>query len=529
MPTITIIENGSQTGSIDTEEESGDYQGENRIAELVVESVADGVSNTTNDDEQDTDDGELLPPSKSVDVDGDKLVEFVTGNLDVAGVDFEVEGAELSDADFRGLAEGYPIQDRSECDGQVVEGPRGGLRCIPPGEGGESVASPDDIPEGGFSDEELPGVVDDVTPDANAVDEGEVTPESVGAMEQALPSDFDQSAFWEPADNPLPNKGQPIATENGAGVMMDVEASDEGIEGLVVMTPDGEETIDQSEVTHLFDEDADPTDGDGDDVVDEPTETSGDPDAIREAVSERPETSEEAAEFVERADSPQDAGASSFEDELAVFGITEEEVIEEGVNVPRFSAGGAKSEQQSQEFMEATIEARERGWMDGLEGGLNLPDNNLNLPEGAQGTFKPGVRNFAGEKIRDTDSRKAEININPDSVEEWDGEQEYVPFGPDEASKMEYAVSHEFGHSQHYNNLIEERGLTVEEIESDEFQSELQDDMREHKDAIEEEFSALAANNPFEFAADAFSALAVGADVSDEVLEAYDKIGGVSP
>jgi hypothetical protein len=160
---------------------------------------------------------------------------------------------------------------------------------------------------------------------------------------------------------------------------------------------------------------------------------------------------------------------------------------------------------------------------------LYLPDNNLNLPEGAQGTFKPGVRNFTGEKIRDTDSRKAQININPDSVEEWDGEQKYVPFGPDEASKMEYAVSHEFGHSQHYNNLIEERGATVEEIESDEFQRELQDEMREHKDAIEEEFSALAANNPFEFAADTFSALAVGADVSDEVLEAYDKIGGVSP
>lgn len=100
MPTVTIIENGSQTGSIDTEQETGDYQGENRIAELVVESVEDGVSNTTNDEDQDTDDGELLPPSKSVDVSGDKLVEFVTGNLDVAGVEFEVESSELGDTNF---------------------------------------------------------------------------------------------------------------------------------------------------------------------------------------------------------------------------------------------------------------------------------------------------------------------------------------------------------------------------------------------------------------------------------------------
>jgi hypothetical protein len=45
-------------------------------------------------------------------------------------------GSAPSDTDFRSLAEGYPISDRSECDGQVVEGPQGGLRCIPSGESG---------------------------------------------------------------------------------------------------------------------------------------------------------------------------------------------------------------------------------------------------------------------------------------------------------------------------------------------------------------------------------------------------------
>jgi hypothetical protein len=438
------------------------------------------------------------------------------------------------DGDYRQMAEGYPISDRSECDGTVVKGPQGGLRCVPTGSGGSeesgaSVSGPEDIPEGGFSDDELPNVVDDITPDANAVDEGDVTPESVGAMKQALPSDFEGSAFWEEPerDKPLPSKGQPVAFGDNVGVMTDIDGvGEDGLpENLVIETADGTQNVPPEDISHVFNEDADT---DATDTEEEPVAESRDPQEIRENTTEKPDVADEVSQYVENAENPQSVGAS-FDDEIGIFGITKEEVVEEGVDVPRFSTSGANSEDQVKEFTENVVEARERGWLDGLEGGVKLPSNNLNLPEGAQGTFKPGVRNFAGEKIRDTNDRKAEININPDQNEEWDGEQQYIPFGPDEASKMEYAVSHEFGHSQHYNNLIEERDVTVEKIESDEFQSELQDEVREHKDAIAEEFSALAANNPFEFAADTFSALAVGADVSDEVLEAYDKIEGVTP
>lgn len=444
------------------------------------------------------------------------------------------------DRDFRSLDtpqgvpdNANPISDRSECDGQVVTGDRGGLYCVPQGEDmtPDNIDGVEDIPEDGFSDEELEAVVDDVTPDADDIRDGDVNAENVEAMKKALPDEFDDSVFWEQPedDKPIPSKGQPLAVDGDMVVMDDIESiGDDGLpDELLVQTSDGEATIEAENVSHVFNEDADPTPTDGDQEVDDITDTT-DPDEFRNSVSQEPDVSNEVDEYVEGADNAQTVGAS-FEDEISIVGVSEEEIIEGDADPPSFSTAGANSTEQAEEFTESVVKARERGWLDNVDGAINLPDNNLNLPEGAQGTFKPGVRNFTGEKIRDTDERKAQININPDANEEWDGEQEYIPFGPDEASKMEYAVNHEFGHSEHYNNLIEQRDLTVDEIESDEFQRELQDEMREHSDAIEEEFSALAAKNPFEFAADTFSALSVGADVSDEVLEAYDKIGGVAP
>lgn len=44
-------------------------------------------------------------------------------------------GSSPSDTDFRELqTRGHPISNPDECDGQVIEGPQGGLRCIPEGE-----------------------------------------------------------------------------------------------------------------------------------------------------------------------------------------------------------------------------------------------------------------------------------------------------------------------------------------------------------------------------------------------------------
>jgi hypothetical protein len=303
---------------------------------------------------------------------------------------------------------------------------------------------------------------------------------------------------------------------------------------LQITTSDGEAEIPRSEVTHLLNEDATPDDSDSDsegenDVDIDVPDNMLDPQEVRENVSDRPDVSAEVQEFAENADTPQSIGTASFEDEIAVFGFTTDEIVEGDVDVPSFSASGAKTQDQAEEFMAATLEARERGWMDNLDGELQLPSSNLNLPAGATGTFLPGVRNFAGEKIFDTENRNAKININPEKSQEWTGEQEYIPFGPDTASKMEYVMSHEFGHHQHYNNLIEERGMSVDDIESDEFQSELQSRLSEYEDVIEEDFSAFTANSPFEFAADMFSALSLGADVSDESIEAYERIGGAVP
>lgn len=94
MPIVTLIEDGDTVGEIDTETEVGEYAGDNGIVELVIECMEeDGdFATVTNDGSQDTDGGELLPPSKTVVVDGDRLVEFVTGNLDIAGVEYRIEG-----------------------------------------------------------------------------------------------------------------------------------------------------------------------------------------------------------------------------------------------------------------------------------------------------------------------------------------------------------------------------------------------------------------------------------------------------
>jgi len=106
-------------------------------------------------------------------------------------------GSAPSDTDFRGLAEGYPIDDRSECDGQVVEGPRGGLRCIPPGEGGEESGTEvesqtqqiDDIVSSNQADwkkrDELQDLVTDQTPIDSARFDN-FTPEQAATASKSL-------------------------------------------------------------------------------------------------------------------------------------------------------------------------------------------------------------------------------------------------------------------------------------------------------------------------------------------------------
>lgn len=112
-----------------------------------------------------------------------------------------------ADTDFRSLAEGYPISDRSECDGQVVEGPRGGLRCIPPGESGdksdttdgevnapneesaEQISRINEIVNDDMADwkkrDELSNVVEDNTP-VGSVRFDDFTPEQASQVSETL-------------------------------------------------------------------------------------------------------------------------------------------------------------------------------------------------------------------------------------------------------------------------------------------------------------------------------------------------------
>ncbi|WLW38150.1 hypothetical protein [Halorubrum tailed virus BLv36] len=82
-------------------------------------------------------------------------------------------GSAPSDTDFRGLAEGYPIDDRSECDGQVVEGPRGGLRCIPGGDSGGSSGSSNvqDVLDSDATDDEKRNELESIVSDNSTVEE----------------------------------------------------------------------------------------------------------------------------------------------------------------------------------------------------------------------------------------------------------------------------------------------------------------------------------------------------------------------
>ena len=83
------------------------------------------------------------------------------------------ESAELQDVGDIGLAEGYPIDDRSECDGQVVEGPRGGLRCIPGGDSGASSGSSNvqDVLDSDAPDDEKRNELESIVSENSSVEE----------------------------------------------------------------------------------------------------------------------------------------------------------------------------------------------------------------------------------------------------------------------------------------------------------------------------------------------------------------------
>jgi hypothetical protein len=86
-------------------------------------------------------------------------------------------GSDGSDMGFRRLEqEGFPIQDRSECDGQVIEGPQGGLRCIPADGGGKQSAQDaqervQELVDSDLEGEELKNELETVVADETGADE----------------------------------------------------------------------------------------------------------------------------------------------------------------------------------------------------------------------------------------------------------------------------------------------------------------------------------------------------------------------
>lgn len=374
--------------------------------------------------------------------------------------------------------------------------------------------------------------VESVLPSANEARDGEVSSQQVQQIEQELPG-LENGAWDEVGDEGfIPNIAEVVATQEGVGVFME-PVGDYPNHDLKVMTADGEKVVSQDETSHVFQPGSE---GSGESESSGSNEDEGsvidverEPEDVIENVSESPSQDrlvEEASNFAH------DEGAQlGFEERKEIAQVTDEEIVNENRELPKIGALGADDEQQSRQFYAKVIEARERGWLDHTTGTVSMQDGGLHLPDRASGVFRPGVRDISGDIQLPTSERNPDVYVNSDDAFEWDGETEYLPIDEGDADKIDYVVSHEFGHSEHYRNLIENHDMSVEEIESDEFNSDMRDVMAEYSDEIEDEFGALASECPFEFAADVFSVISMsGVDaVSDEVLEAYTKIGGVAP
>jgi len=426
-----------------------------------------------------------------------------------------------------------PIDSRSEAPegAQIVTGDRGGLYYLPAGEGGESdngaTVDVTEPPEGGFDDSQVLENMEQLTPTAEDVDAGEVNPENVAQMSESLPNDREESRLWAEFENgDVPNKGGIIATGDTVGVMTDI-ANPEDFPDIdfVVTTPDGEDTIDSNDVTHTFDE----TGASLDEPEPEAERTlpeRRDANELREEITERVNTTDEATELLDNLESPQEL--RSFDNWKAFHDITDSDIVDGDRDPPDLDMN-TDDAQLAQEATQTLVEMRERGMLSDNLSKIGVTQHSLDVPEGAQGAFNPGVRDISGEIVKSTENRSPEVFIRENSVGDWGGMQDHVPVDIDDVSHTEYAMYHEMGHHQHYENMIKNNGQDIEDLESDELNKELKEELRPVKDEITEEFSALDAEQPMEFAADMYASLAVGEDFSDELLEAYSGIGGVMP
>lgn len=113
-----------------------------------------------------------------------------------------------------------------------------------------------------------------------------------------------------------------------------------------------------------------------------------------------------------------------------------------------------------------------------------------------------------------------EVLINPEQMDQetLDGVSESFAVG----ESVEDMIVHEAMHAAHVDAL-EEEGWSIEEIEEELLRGELSESERQ---IMEEQVSDYAAANPLEVVAEVGTKITLGEEVSDEVLQIYERYGG---
>ena len=591
MAKIAIIEGGEDVGSIDTESETGDYTGENVVVELTIESLEDGLVRVTNDETTDTDGGELLPPSTDMDVEGDELVEFVVGSLEVAGVEYETEGRGMGNRDLQDIEDialdDYPeaaqenarmaldwreetgnpndcgtqtgwqranqlangerlsedtinrmvsffarhehthdpdapkencsrmmwaawggdagrrwaeskqeefenarenaaggtdfrslqvpdnavsISDRSEAPegAQIVEGDRGGLYYIPPGEGDG---------EGGESD-----ITDRTNPD------GTIDVDNV-----------------QPGDTVL--KGGDEITIDGTeedenGMLVGFTKEETGEEFLIY-----DDMLDDFEVPGA---DVDP-DGEPD--------TDGDDDAVLSAGDDVLSPSGEPATVVAY---DEDTDSVLYETEGGEEMLTTREGLESEEVEDETDAKTQRvlDETSLPENVSVGVGTMAEDRVDVVIDGLNEFDSLVGIDNADLFTITDAPQDDVGSAAGAAyHTGQRSLYVNPDEVDRETRQQEFEA-GFLATETPEGSIHHEMMHAKHTQNVLSSEELDLDELRAVEFDDET-------SQLIEEEVSTYAATNAMEFVAEVGSAqLERGAEFSDEVLELYEEYGG---
>ena len=381
------------------------------------------------------------------------------------------------DTDFRSLEtpqgvpdNANPISDRSECDGQVVTGDRGGLYCVPAGE--EPATGDGDIEDRANPDGTI-DVTDLQQGDTVLKGDDEVT---IDGVEE---DDIGTLVGFTDAES-----GEEYMIYND--MLEDFEVP--GVDG------EGEETPDTDTGTEDGSEEFEP----GDEVLSptgEPaTITAYDPET--NTVAYETEGGEEMFSTVEGLES------TEVEDETDA---KTERVLEE-TNLPDNVSVGVEDMDDSR--------------VDALVDGLNDFDDAVGIEDAdlftIQDTPQDDVSEAAGAAYH---TGQRSLYVKPDAVDEDTRRQEFEA-GFLATETPEGSIHHEMMHAKHTQNVLQSEDLDLDELREVDFD----DDTAQ---LIEDEVSTYAATNATEFVAEVGSSIVErDASYSDEIMELYNQYGG---